>query len=126
MGSVVGEGPGTLYLRLNADKAPSPISGGECTDPARACTIKVSGSVGTDPSIYWGATDTGSKALFTIGTKDALLDDSLFMHARWVAAGNAGELDIYPGACHGFIAFPTPQTFASLAKQTAFINAALA
>lgn len=64
-------------------------------------------------------------ALFTIGTKDALLDDSLFMHARWVAAGNQGELDIYPGACHGFIAFPTPQTFASLQKQTAFLNSAL-
>ena len=65
-------------------------------------------------------------ALFTVGTRDALLDDSLFMHARWVAAGNAGELDVYPGACHGFIAFPCAQTFASLAKQTAFLNAALA
>jgi acetyl esterase/lipase len=66
-----------------------------------------------------------SPALFTVGTKDALLDDSLFMHARWIAAGNAAEIDVYPGACHGFIAFPTPQTFASLARQTAFINAAL-
>ena len=64
-------------------------------------------------------------ALFTVGTRDALLDDSLFMHARWVAAGNAGELDIYPGACHGFIAFPCAQTFASLQKQAAFLNAAL-
>lgn len=64
-------------------------------------------------------------ALFTIGTKDALLDDSLFMHARWIAAGNPGELDIYPGACHGFIAFPCPQTFQSLTKQTAFLNAVL-
>jgi acetyl esterase len=64
-------------------------------------------------------------ALFTVGTKDALLDDSLFMHARWIAAGNRGELDIYPGACHGFIAFPTPQTFASIARQTGFLNAAL-
>jgi acetyl esterase len=36
-------------------------------------------------------------ALFTVGTKDALLDDTLFMHARWVAAGNDGELAIYPG-----------------------------
>lgn len=62
-------------------------------------------------------------ALFTVGTKDALLDDSLFMHARWVAAGNAGELDIYPGACHGFIAFPCAQTFASIKKQAAFLNA---
>lgn len=64
-------------------------------------------------------------ALFTIGTKDALLDDSLFMHTRWVAAGNVGELDVYPGACHGFIAFPCAQTFQSLAKQAAFLNSAL-
>jgi acetyl esterase/lipase len=64
-------------------------------------------------------------ALFTIGTKDALLDDSLFMHARWIAAGNAGELDVHPGACHGFIAFPTPQTFASLHRQAQFLNQAL-
>jgi acetyl esterase len=41
-------------------------------------------------------------ALFTVGTKDALLDDTLFMHARWVAAGNEAELAIYPGAPHGF------------------------
>lgn len=64
-------------------------------------------------------------AFFTIGTKDALLDDSLFMHARWVAAGNRGELDIYPGACHGFIAFPCAQTAQSIKSQIAFLNAAL-
>lgn len=64
-------------------------------------------------------------ALFTIGTRDALLDDSLFMHARWVAAGNAGELDVYPGAIHAFIAFPYAQAFASIKKQSDFLNAAL-
>ena len=64
-------------------------------------------------------------ALFTIGTRDALLDDSLFMHSRWVAAGNPGELAIYPGACHGFVAFPCPQTFQSLQQQATFINSAL-
>jgi acetyl esterase/lipase len=55
-----------------------------------------------------------------------LLDDSLFMHARWIASGNRGELEIYPGACHGFLAFPIPQTFESLQRQTAFLNEALA
>ncbi|MEQ1492018.1 MAG: alpha/beta hydrolase [Terricaulis sp.] len=62
---------------------------------------------------------------FTIGTRDALLDDSLFMHARWVAAGNAGALDIYPGACHGFIAFPSEQTTRSIKAQIDFLNATL-
>ena len=45
-------------------------------------------------------------ALFSVGTMDALLDDTLFMHARWVAAGNEAELAIYPGGAHGFTLFP--------------------
>jgi acetyl esterase len=65
-------------------------------------------------------------ALFTIGTKDALLDDSLFMHARWIAAGNKATLEIYPGACHGFIAFPNAQAAQSVKNQIAFLNTTLA
>ena len=42
-------------------------------------------------------------AIFSVGTRDALLDDSLFMAPRWLAAGNAAELAIHPGACHGFV-----------------------
>ncbi|HVM09047.1 MAG TPA: alpha/beta hydrolase [Acidimicrobiales bacterium] len=46
-------------------------------------------------------------ALFTVGDLDPLLDDSLFMAARWEAAGNESELQVYPESLHGFVAFPT-------------------
>lgn len=45
-------------------------------------------------------------ALFTVGTRDYLYDDSLFMSARWHAAGNETELAVYPESIHGFTAFP--------------------
>ena len=47
-------------------------------------------------------------ALFSIGTLDPLLDDSLFMWAKWLAAGNRADMAIYPGGIHGFNAFPFP------------------
>src|SRR3954470_589552 len=46
-------------------------------------------------------------ALFTVGSADHLLDDSLFMAARWEAYGNESELAVYPDCIHGFTAFPT-------------------
>jgi acetyl esterase len=64
-------------------------------------------------------------ALFTVGTKDALLDDTLFMHARWVAAGNEAELAIYPGAPHGFTLFPSDLAKSATARMDAFLNRVL-
>jgi acetyl esterase len=40
-------------------------------------------------------------ALFTVGTCDRLLDDSVFMAARWELAGNESALAVYPDGPHG-------------------------
>ena len=46
-------------------------------------------------------------ALFSVGTLDPLLDDTLFMHSRWFASGNVSSLNVYQGATHGFETQPT-------------------
>lgn len=61
-------------------------------------------------------------ALFTVGTLDPLLDDSLFMAARWRAAGNDAELLVYPESIHGFHAFPTGIAQMAVAAQLAFVR----
>jgi acetyl esterase/lipase len=65
-------------------------------------------------------------ALFTVGTLDPLLDDSLFMAARWRAAGNETELRVFPEAPHGFIRFPTAVTGLALDAMLTFLRGALA
>jgi len=52
-------------------------------------------------------------AQFTVGTLDPLLDDTLFLHARWVAAGNPARLHVYPGGVHGFTGLPCAQARAA-------------
>jgi acetyl esterase/lipase len=64
-------------------------------------------------------------ALFSVGTADALLDDTLFMHARWIAAGNPAELAIYPGGAHGFTLFPNALATEATARMDAFMNGVL-
>jgi acetyl esterase/lipase len=45
-------------------------------------------------------------ALFTCGTEDSLLDDTVFMSAKWMASGGEAVVKILPGAPHGYIGFP--------------------
>ncbi len=50
-------------------------------------------------------------ALITVGTFDPLLEQSLFLYARWVAAANRADLRVCPGGLHGFLLLePTPES----------------
>jgi acetyl esterase/lipase len=60
--------------------------------------------------------------LFSIGTRDCLLDDTLFMAARWMAAGNGCELAVYPGGAHVFQQFASPLSEQSLSRIDQFLS----
>lgn len=62
-----------------------------------------------DVSPLYAKFDRMPPAIFTVGTIDPLLDDSLFLNARWLGAENEAELAIYPGAPHMFNAARMPQ-----------------
>jgi hypothetical protein len=61
-----GEGPGKLYVRINASEPQSKVSAGKCTEAEKACTIRVSETVTNTPAHFWSASADGGKALFTI------------------------------------------------------------
>jgi acetyl esterase/lipase len=62
-------------------------------------------------------------ALFTVGTKDPLIDDTYFMEARWRLAGNKTYLATYPESPHGFNFFPTKMAAAANKKISDWIIA---
>jgi acetyl esterase/lipase len=65
------------------------------------------------------------RALFTVGTLDPLLDDTLFMSERWRSAGNQAEVAVYPEAIHGFTAYPIGVARAANARQARFLREGL-
>lgn len=64
-------------------------------------------------------------AIFTIGTEDPLLDDSLFMEARWRMAGHPTELHVWPEAPHGFVSLPMTVADAALGVEHDFLRRTL-
>ena len=61
-------------------------------------------------------------ALFSSGTLDPLLDDSLFMEARWRQAGNETTLSLWDEGIHAYTAFPIEIGRRSRAEQVAFLS----
>ncbi|MDX6634947.1 MAG: hypothetical protein QOF06_1150 [Solirubrobacterales bacterium] len=58
--------PGKIYLRLNPDQEQSALSGGQCTEAEKACTLKVSETVSTKAAEFLAATGDGDRALFEV------------------------------------------------------------
>ena len=65
-------------------------------------------------------------ALFTVGSADHLLDDTLFLCSRWQAWGNEAELAVYPDCIHGFVGFPTELSKRANERTTDFIDRSFA
>lgn len=62
-------------------------------------------------------------ALFSVGTLDPIIDDTLFMALRWVRAGLDAQLEIYPGGVHAFDILPITIAREARQKMHAFIAA---
>ncbi len=79
-----------------------------------------------DVSPLFADLDGVPPALFVVGDADPLLDDSLFMAARWKAAGGKAEVDVWPGAIHAFDYFDSDYGLAARERMHAFVNSVLA
>ncbi len=77
-----------------------------------------------DPDVSPLLADLGGlpPALFVTGTRDPLVDDSLMMAARWMAAGNEADLTVWPGGCHVFTGFPGPMPDQANAHIDSFLS----
>jgi acetyl esterase/lipase len=64
-------------------------------------------------------------ARFVVGTEDPLLDDSLFMAARWRSAGSPAALEVVAEAVHGFVAYPIAVAQQELARGFGYVAAAV-
>ena len=90
---------------------------GECYLPATTLEER------RDPSVSPAFADLRGlpPALFSVGTADHLLDDTLTTAARWAAAGNEVDLFVAPDMPHGFPAFPCAITTAWSRRTDAWI-----
>jgi NHL repeat len=57
---------GKLYLRDNAAEEQSTVTGGKCTEAAKACSYRVSQLISPEPAYFWLASSDGSRAIFSL------------------------------------------------------------
>lgn len=80
-----------------------------------------------DPSIspLFASLKDMPPALFTVGTLDPIVDDSLFMAQKWAQSGNDTQLEIYPGGIHAFDILPITIARDARSKMLNFISKAI-
>lgn len=80
-----------------------------------------------DPDIspLFAELDGMPPAMFTVGTEDPLLDDTLFMEARWRSAGAPTELVIWEEAPHGFLSLAMSVAGVALSAEHDFLRRSL-
>jgi hypothetical protein len=88
-----------LFLRVNPTKKQSAVSGGACTEPTKACTLPVSGTVTSDPkaetAIFNTASEDGRRAFFEVvkGPERWLYEyDATTRSSRLIARGARGVM----------------------------------
>lgn len=90
-----GDQTGDLYLRLNATADQSAVSGGECTEPEKACTIPVSVEAGRSAR-FLAADRDGTWVLYATGIDGPSIDkfgDKLY---EATIEGTAGQPQATP------------------------------
>jgi acetyl esterase/lipase len=65
-------------------------------------------------------------ALFTVGSADRLVDDTLFMARRWELYGNEVELAVYPDCDHSFLGLPIELARRAAARIDRYLDDAFA
>jgi acetyl esterase/lipase len=61
-------------------------------------------------------------ALFSVGSEDLLLDDTVLMAACWREAGNPCRQELYESAPHGFLRLPIRLAALARERQAAFLS----
>jgi acetyl esterase len=77
-----------------------------------------------DPDVSPLYADLGGlpPAMFVAGALDPLCDDSLFMAARWRAAGNRATVEVWPTGAHTFMNMGTPLAEVALARTSGWVS----